>query len=305
MDPNGSYPNKVRSSKSDAYISPLHEALRGTRAMPVLNDILALESLPSDSPSMANSSLASDAPPEPTMMPFNASYMMPHQENVGLAPLPPQLSNTIINPLSMVNTIVSQPNNEEIHQDEHEMFRYEDFLSNPLWNYADSYHHTNTTSMESPSFTSLLQTYPNSIVNTHLNTTGALEDGSISNMPTMHVSEVNSLTYGFLYSPKNIYPFTPNNILQQQNIQNGRLLYDASYGVPTPISPSMTTSYVPREDNTPLVGPNGIFGGAILHDSTSLGNYTCKICGRKFVTSQAYGGHMSSHAKERKKHLQI
>ncbi|KAF7009431.1 hypothetical protein CFC21_023970 [Triticum aestivum] len=278
MDPNGSYPNKVRSSKSDAYISPLHEALRGTRAMPVLNDILALESLPSDSPSMANSSLASDAPPEPTMMPFNASYMMPHQENVGLAPLPPQLSNTIINPLSMVNTIVSQPNNEEIHQDEHEMFRYEDFLSNPLWNYADSYHHTNTTSMESPSFTSLLQTYPNSIVNTHLNTTGALEDGSISNMPTMHVSE---------------------------NIQNGRLLYDASYGVPTPISPSMTTSYVPREDNTPLVGPNGIFGGAILHDSTSLGNYTCKICGRKFVTSQAYGGHMSSHAKERKKHLQI
>ncbi|XP_037489169.1 uncharacterized protein LOC119367891 [Triticum dicoccoides] len=278
MDPNGSYPNKVRSSKSDAYISPLHEALRGTRAMPVLNDILALESLPSDSPSMENSSLASDAPPEPTMMPFNASYMMPHQENVGLAPLPPQLSDTIINPLSMVNTIVSQPNNEEIHQDEHEMFRYEDFLSNPLWNYADSYHHTNTTSMESPSFTSLLPTYPNSIVNTHLNTTGALEDGSISNMPTMHVSE---------------------------NIQNGRLLYDASYGVPTPISPSITTSYVPREDNTPLVGPNGIFGGAILHDSTSLGNYTCKICGRKFVTSQAYGGHMSSHAKERKKHLQI
>ncbi|XP_037481598.1 uncharacterized protein LOC119359557 [Triticum dicoccoides] len=277
MDPNGSYPNKVTSGENDAYISPLHEALRGTRAMPVLNDILAFESLPSDSPSMANSSSAPDAPPEPTMMLVNDSSMMPHQENVGLAPLPPQLSDTIINPLSMVNTIVSQPNNEEIHQDEHEMFRHEDFLSNPLWNYADSYHHTHTSSMESPSFTSLLQTDPNSIVHTHLNTNGAMEDGSIYDMPAMHVSE---------------------------NIQDGRLLYDASYGVPAPISPFMATSHVPREYNTPLVCPNGISDSAILHDSTSLGNYTCKICGRKFNTSQAYGGHMSSHAKERKKHLQ-
>ncbi|KAF7016737.1 unnamed protein product [Triticum aestivum] len=277
MDPNGSYPNKVRSSESDAYISPLHEVLRGTTAMPVLNDILAFESLPSDSPSMVNSSLAPNAPLEPTMMLVNDSSMMPHQENVGLAPLPPQLSDTIINPLSMVNTIVPQPNNEEIHQDEHEMFKHEDFLSNPLWNYADSYHHTYTSPMESPSFTSLLQTDPNSIVHTHLNTNGAMEDGSISDMPTMHVSE---------------------------NIQNGRLLYDSSYGVPAPISPFMTTSHVPREDKTPLVGPNGIFGSGILHGSTSLGNYTCKICGRKFITSQAYGGHMSSHAKERKKQLQ-
>uniref|UniRef100_A0A453C3I2 C2H2-type domain-containing protein n=2 Tax=Aegilops tauschii TaxID=37682 RepID=A0A453C3I2_AEGTS len=304
MDPNGSYPNKVRSSESDAYISPLHEALRGTTALPVSNDILAFESLPSDSPSMVNSSLAPNAPLEPTMMLVNDSSMMPHHENVGLAPLPPQLSDTIINPLSMVNTIVPQPNNEEIHQDEHEMFKHEDFLSNPLWNYADSYHHTYTSPMESPSFTSLLQTDPNSIVHTQLNTNGAMEDGSISDMPTMHVSEVNSLPYGFCCSPENIDPFTPNTILQQQNIQNGRLLYDASYGVPAPISPFMTTSHVPREDKTPLVGPNGIFGSGILHGSTSLGNYTCKICGRKFITSQAYGGHMSSHAKERKKQLQ-
>ncbi|XP_044970154.1 uncharacterized protein LOC123430353 [Hordeum vulgare subsp. vulgare] len=275
MDPNISYPNKLKSSESDAYISPLHEVLRGTIAMPVSNDTLSFESLPLDLPSAVNSSPAIDAPPEGAMISVNDSSMMPHQMNVGLAPLPPQLSDTISNPLSMVNTITSQYYNEEIHQDGYEMVWHEDILSNPLSNYVDSYHHMNTSSMESPSFTSSLRADPNSIVYTHLNTTRALEDGSISEMPTRN---------GF------------------ENMQNGRLRYDASYGAPAPISPLMMSSHVQTEDKTPPVGPNGIFDSAILHDSTTSGKYTCKICGRTFITSQAYGGHMSSHAKA-KKHL--
>ncbi|KAI5014933.1 hypothetical protein ZWY2020_056323 [Hordeum vulgare] len=302
MDPNISYPNKLKSSESDAYISPLHEVLRGTIAMPVSNDTLSFESLPLDLPSAVNSSPAIDAPPEGAMISVNDSSMMPHQMNVGLAPLPPQLSDTISNPLSMVNTITSQYYNEEIHQDGYEMVWHEDILSNPLSNYVDSYHHMNTSSMESPSFTSSLRADPNSIVYTHLNTTRALEDGSISEMPTRNGFEVNSQPYAFLCSSENIDPFTLNTILQQQNMQNGRLRYDASYGAPAPISPLMMSSHVQTEEKTPPVGPNGIFDSAILHDSTTSGKYTCKICGRTFITSQAYGGHMSSHAKA-KKHL--
>ncbi|KAF7021442.1 hypothetical protein CFC21_034394 [Triticum aestivum] len=255
MDPNGSYPN----------ISPLHEALRGTTAMPVLNDFVDLESPSSYSPSIGNSSTKMHAPQEGTVMPVNDSSMIPYQSSAELAPLPPQLGDTIPIPLS---------------SDKKGMFSHEGFLTNPFWNEFNSSHQMQNLSTEASSFTPLLQTEPNSIVHSHLYTNGVLDDGSLFKMATRDVSE------------------------KQMKIQDERLSNADPYGVPAPASPTMQSSHIQREDKILLVGPNGISDSAIMHDSTTPRKYTCKICNATFNTSQAYGGHMSSHSKARMKSLQ-
>uniref|UniRef100_A0A8I6WQL8 C2H2-type domain-containing protein n=1 Tax=Hordeum vulgare subsp. vulgare TaxID=112509 RepID=A0A8I6WQL8_HORVV len=254
MDPNDSYAN----------ISPLHEALRGTTAMPTLNDFVPLESPSSDSPLVGNSLQTIHAPREATLFSENDSTMIPYQSNTYLAPLPPQLSDTIPNPSSL---------------EENEMFSH-DFLTNPFWNEFDSSHQKQKFSMEVSSFTSLLRKEPNSIAHSLLNTVGESDDGSISKMATRLVSK------------------------QEQNIQDGRLLHGAPYGLPAPGSLVMQSSHAPREDKIPLVGPNGNSTSANMHGSTISRKYTCKICSATFNTSQAYGGHMSSHSKARMKSLQ-
>uniref|UniRef100_A0A453EH83 C2H2-type domain-containing protein n=2 Tax=Aegilops tauschii TaxID=37682 RepID=A0A453EH83_AEGTS len=270
MDPNGSYPNilplLVAMDPNGCYpnISPLHQALRGTTAMPILKDFVALESPPSDSPSIGNSSPTIHAPQEATVMSVNDRSMIPYQSHTHLAPLPPQLGDTIPNPLSL---------------EKREMFSHEEFLTNPFWNDFDSSHQRQNLSMEDSFFTSLLQTEPKLIVHSRLTAMGEPDDGSIFKMDIKHVSE-------------------------EQNIHDGRLLFDDSHGVPTPGSRSMQSSPIPREDKIPLVGPNGISDSGITHGPTTSRKYTCKIYSATFNSSQAYGGHMSSHSKARMKSLQ-
>ncbi|XP_037417652.1 uncharacterized protein LOC119281141 [Triticum dicoccoides] len=254
MDPNGSYPN----------ISPLHEALRGTTAMPTLKDFVALESPSSNSPSIENSSPIIHAPRDAYVMLVNDRSMIPYQSHTDLAPLPPQLGDMIPNPLSL---------------DKKEMFSHEEFLTNPFWNDFDSSHQRHNISMEASSFTSLLQTEQKLVVHSQVIAMGEPDDGSISKMDIKHVSK-------------------------EQNIQDGRLLFDDPYGVPTPGSPGMRSSPIPREDKIPLVGANAISDSGITHGPTTARKYKCKICSATFNSSQAYGGHMSLHSKARMKSLQ-
>ncbi|KAM3347434.1 hypothetical protein ACQJBY_021403 [Aegilops geniculata] len=160
------------------------------------------------------------------------------------------------------------------------MFSHEDFLTNPFWNDFNSSHQMQNLSTEASPFTPLLQTEPNSIVHSQLNTNAVLDDGSLFKMATRDVSE------------------------KQLKIQDGRLSNADPYGVPAPTSPAMQSSHIQREDKILLVGPNDISDSAIMHDSTTSRKYTCKICNATFNTYQAYGGHMSSHSKARMKSLQ-
>lgn len=66
----------------------------------------------------------------------------------------------------------------------------------------------------------------------------------------------------------------------------------------------MASQHGLREDKAPVGGPNVVTESVIVHDSTSLRKYKCKICDRKFNSYQAYGGHMKFHSIERKKRLQ-
>ena len=129
-------------------------------------------------------------------------------------------------------------------------------------------------STEASPFTPLLQTEPNSIVHSQLNTNGVLDDGSLFKMATRDVSEVSSLPSRFLCSSQKIHPFTPSTMQKQMKIQDERLSNADPYGVPAPASPTMQSSHIQREDKILLVGPNGISDSVIMHDSSTPHKYT-------------------------------
>ena len=82
------------------------------------------------------------------------------------------------------------------------------------------------------------------------------------------------------------------------------LSYGSSYGVPTAIVPSARSTHAPTQDKTIIGGQNGSSDNAIAPGNTSSRKNTCKMCNVTFKSPQAYGGHMSSHSKARKKGLQ-
>ena len=101
---------------------------------------------------------------------------------------------------SMGNTqpIIQAPEEStmmHIAQNRQEMLSRQEFLGNPIGNYFDSSYQMQILSMESPSFTSLLQGDPIALVHAHLNTIGKLDEGPIYEMPTRSVSEVSSLPH--------------------------------------------------------------------------------------------------------------
>uniref|UniRef100_A0ACD5V330 Uncharacterized protein n=1 Tax=Avena sativa TaxID=4498 RepID=A0ACD5V330_AVESA len=169
---------------------------------------------------------------------------------------------------------ITQANSTEISQIQQEIIARQDFLRNPIGNYFDSSQQIKILSMEPPSFTSLLQEDPIAVVHAHLNTIGGLDEGPIYEMPTKRVSE---------------------------QVQHEMLSRGDPDGVPTPLVPSARSTQAPREEKNPVGASNKILDSATYHGSTTSRRYTCKICNSTFNSPQAYGGHMSSHSKARKK----
>ncbi|XP_044972157.1 uncharacterized protein LOC123439507 [Hordeum vulgare subsp. vulgare] len=280
MDPHGSYPNQVRSSESDANISPLNDAPRGTTIMPILSDLFYLNPPPSDSTWIGNTPPTTYAPYVDTMPSIIDFSNMPYQTNVSLSTLPPQFCDAKFTPLSRVNTLTSEPNHREISENPPEIFSHQDLLSNPIRNYFSSSDQMSIFCMESPSITSLLQGDPIAVVHAHLNTIGSMDDGPIFEIPTRRV------------------------IKDLQTTQHGMLSHKSTYVVPTPLARVATSSHVTREDKTPLGIQNGMRDSGIVHNTTYLRKYTCNICNLNFYSPQAFGGHMSSHSKARKNKIQ-
>uniref|UniRef100_A0ACD5V3E2 Uncharacterized protein n=1 Tax=Avena sativa TaxID=4498 RepID=A0ACD5V3E2_AVESA len=265
MDPDGSYPKKFSSIKSADNFSPLHEVFRGTTAMPVSNDHEDLKSSSPHSSSMGSTQSITQVLQEATMMLISRKKF--HDA------IPKKCSPLAPTTLNVVNKIPSQANSTEISQIQQEIIARQDFLRNPIGNYFDSSQQIKILSMEPPSFTSLLQEDPIAVVHAHLNTIGGLDEGPIYEMPTKRVSEV-----------------------QHEMLSRG----DPD-GVPTPLVPSARSTQAPREEKNPVGASNKILDSATYHGSTTSRRYTCKICNSTFNSPQAYGGHMSSHSKARKK----
>uniref|UniRef100_A0A0D3ENZ8 C2H2-type domain-containing protein n=1 Tax=Oryza barthii TaxID=65489 RepID=A0A0D3ENZ8_9ORYZ len=194
MDPNGSFPKNDGSSRKEAYLSPLHEALRGTTAVQGLGEYVGHNS--STTPPIIS------GPQETTILPsHNYSSYNP---NMALAPPPFQLP----------------------HQ--------QNFLTTPMGTYFDSSEQAHIMSTESPPVTSLLQGDPFAVVHAHLNTTGVLDNGPIfeNSATSLLVPEVNSMPSVYPFPLQNIQPFISGTISQQQRLQSGSSSHVESFGPP-------------------------------------------------------------------------
>jgi hypothetical protein len=201
MDPDGSYYKKSKSSESEAKTSPLHEASRGTTAMPIMNDHVALKSSSPHPSLMVGTQPIIHAPQEASMMPVEKNSLIPHQRNLALSSQPPSFSYTTLTPSPGENNIESHPKSREIARHQQEMLSRQAFLRKPVGSYLNSSQQMQMLSMEPPSFTSLLQEDPVAVVHAHLHTIGGLDEGPIYEMPTMCVSEVHPLPSKFIYFP--------------------------------------------------------------------------------------------------------
>jgi hypothetical protein len=89
MDPNGSLTKDLGNYTSEdyiCYVSPLHEALRGTTAMPTLEGFHKLNKGFSISASSMNSMSITPEPKEKVMFPADKHYMLSHNMDVALPP---------------------------------------------------------------------------------------------------------------------------------------------------------------------------------------------------------------------------
>uniref|UniRef100_J3L039 Uncharacterized protein n=1 Tax=Oryza brachyantha TaxID=4533 RepID=J3L039_ORYBR len=143
MDPNGSFPREAGSGRNEAYLSPLHEALRGTTAIPRF-----------------------DAHDSSTISPI-------------ITPAPQESTTTV---LPSHNYASYYPNMAPREQQVF-LPRQRSFLTTPVGDYYNPSHQLQIMSTGAPPVTSLLRGDPFAVVHAHLSTTGALDSGPIFQSP--------------------------------------------------------------------------------------------------------------------------
>ncbi|KAL5221267.1 hypothetical protein ABZP36_025980 [Zizania latifolia] len=306
MDPHGSFPKDAGSSSNvdDEYISPLHEALRGTTAIPKrpADEFVALNSSTPSSPlNMQAASPYVYAPPPqepppalPVIHHHNHPLMPPpapyQPTNVALPSPPPPapLSRQQIlgpsAPASHVNTTISEAALMSGGGAPNRLLQIPpappSFLTSPMSDYLNSSHQMQILSTtEPPPVTSLLQGDPFAVVHAHLNTTGVLDNGPIfqNSATTRHIP------------PE-----------QQQPFGAGR-------GDQSSFGTFRMSPYVPREQAALQIGGQGGDVNAsvspVVVNERVHREYTCRLCNARFRSPQAYGGHMSFHSKMEKKNM--
>lgn len=202
MDRKGFINKDIEYRKNEAYISPLHEALRGTTAIPILDELVGLNSSPPCSPpSMQNLPIVR-ALQEPAMMPIDDYSLMSQSMDLALPPRSPRLPHTVLTPSSLVSSTASLARLTASPRKQQPMLvSQRNFLTTPMRDYFNMSDQMQILSMESPSITSVLQGEPLAIVHAHLNITGVLDHGPIFENPTWHIPEVRKLTATVLPFP--------------------------------------------------------------------------------------------------------
>uniref|UniRef100_A0A0D9V165 Uncharacterized protein n=1 Tax=Leersia perrieri TaxID=77586 RepID=A0A0D9V165_9ORYZ len=307
MDPNSSFPKDAAGSRrNEDYISPLHEALRGTTAMPNMGEYGPLGSaMP----------LIISAPQDSTVLP-SQNYSS-YNPNTVPPPPPQQFPHQILPPASHVNTTIAEARLVSSGQNQEQYFPPQNFLTAPMGNYLSASNQMQIKSTESPPVTSLVQGDPFAVVHAHLNTTGVMDNGPIFENSAARVTpEVNYMASGHPFHSQNNQPFISSNIDQQQHTLLGSSSHVMHFG-PFPsdeltFGPFPTSPYATWEQSAQFGGQNSTpAGGVEVPAVGSAGvtekdkkEYKCKICPNAiFKTPQAYGGHMSYHSKKDKKNL--
>jgi hypothetical protein len=228
----------IKLLDSEPFISPLHEALRGTTAMPVIGS--ALQNQP-----------IVHTPQEPTNISMNDSLIYPYQATEP-ALLPSLYKYTtatsgepnISSPFHSKLSASSSSNN-------HNTFLSElDFLTTPVSDYLSISEPMRIKSMDPPPLTSLLEGNPLAVLHAHFNTIKEVDLGPVFEQPTQVPRE--------LLMPTSEVFGAYDNIMQRMSCST-------------------------------------------MKNERGRREYVCKICSNKYFSSQAYGGHMRHHIKDKKK----
>ncbi|KAF8692509.1 hypothetical protein HU200_039609 [Digitaria exilis] len=167
-------PKDIKSTNDEMIVSPLHEGLVGTTALPIMD--------PSQN-QLINQPIF-HAPQEPYNMPMNFSSM---QQNWTEEPLPPPtlIPRTGPTTFTPISSIPFQARFTENSSNRQQTFSSErNFLTTPVSDYLSFTDHMRITSMDPPSITSLLQGDPVAVLHAHLNTIEGLDLGPIFENPT-------------------------------------------------------------------------------------------------------------------------
>jgi hypothetical protein len=228
----------IKLLDSEPFISPLHEALRGTTAMPVIGSALPNQPIVR-------------TPQEPTNKSMNDSLIYPYQatEPASLPSLYEYTTATseepnISGPFHSKFSASSSSNNHNAFMSER------DFLTTPVSDNLSISEPMRIKSMDPPPLTSLVEGNPLVVLHAHFSTVDGVDLGPVFEQPTQVPRELPMLTsevsgaYG--------------NFMQRMSCS------------------TMKTERGRRE-------------------------YVCKICSKKYFSSQAYGGHMRHHIKDKNK----
>ncbi|RCV25353.1 hypothetical protein SETIT_5G159700v2 [Setaria italica] len=155
-------PKDIKSTNNEPIVSPLHEALVGTTAMPIKDP--SLQSQPSIQPIF-------HAPQEPSNMPMNHIILRcktARRNHSHFSSIPFQARFTAENSSNQQLTFSSERN----------------FLTTPVSDYLSFFDHTSIMSMDAPPITSLVQGDPVAVLHAHLNTIRGSDLGPSFENPT-------------------------------------------------------------------------------------------------------------------------
>ena len=164
-------PPDINSTNNEPIVSPLHEALVGTIAMPIVD-------------TSSQSQPIFQAPQEPSKMPMNHNSTLPNftEERLPLSSLFPHTVPTTVTPVGSIpfqeRFTANSINQQQSFSSEH------DFLTRPVSDYLNFSDHMAIMSMEAPPITSLLQGDHVAVLHAHLNTIEGLDLGPIFENPT-------------------------------------------------------------------------------------------------------------------------
>ncbi|RCV25355.1 hypothetical protein SETIT_5G159900v2 [Setaria italica] len=167
-------PKDIKSTNNEPIVSPLHEALVGTTAMPIMDP--SSQSQPTIQPIFHAQ--------EPSNMPMNGNSMLPNCTEEPF-PLSSLLPYTVPTTVTQVSSIPIQARFTANSSNQQQTFSSEyNFLTTPVSDYLSFSDHMAIMSMDAPPITSLLQGDPVAVLHAHLNTIQDADLGPIFENPS-------------------------------------------------------------------------------------------------------------------------
>ncbi|CAD6221397.1 unnamed protein product [Miscanthus lutarioriparius] len=200
----------IKPIDNEPFVSPLHEALRGTTAMPVLGSTLHNQTIV-------------HTPQEPTNMSMNDNFIYPYQ------PTPPASLPSLYNHTTATNgePIFSgafhsrlSASSSSIHQNTFMSER--DFVTMQVSDYLSLSDPMRIKSMDPPPVTCLVQGNPLAVLHAHFNTIKEVDLGPVFEQPTHVQSEPLLSTREVVGSYENIIQRMSHYTMENER---GRLEY--------------------------------------------------------------------------------